>query len=230
VYLVFVFSTVSSFLIKENATFFKSLQEVSFCKKLYDRNMISKLRGKVDEIGIGKIILDVNGVGYLLNVTNDCLQNIKTGENIVLHTHLAVRENSMDLYGFQTSEEMDFYELLLGVSGVGPKSAIGILNSASIQTIKEGIASGDPSHLTKVSGLGKKSAEKIMVALKDKIGSLDEYDTQNLEGGGMAIEALAALGYSDREAREVVSKIDRSLPTEEIVKQALKELGNGNGK
>ena len=88
------------------------------------------------------------------------------------------------------------------------------------------MASGDASHLTKVSGIGKKSAEKIIVELKDKLGSLGEHGGANFEGGGMAIEALTSLGYGEREAREAIQKVDRNLPTEEMVKEALKNLGS----
>lgn len=187
--------------------------------------MIKKLIGEIDEIELGSIILNVNNVGYEVFITNNFAQNLRTGDKKSIYIHHVVRETTEDLYGFDKKEELDFFELLLSISGIGPKSALGILNSAPIETIKEGVASGDASHLTKVSGIGKKSAEKIIIELKDKLGSLDYHNGSNFEGGGMAIEALTALGYSERDAREVIQKIDRNLSTEEMVKEALKNLG-----
>jgi Holliday junction DNA helicase RuvA len=190
--------------------------------------MIAKITGTVDELKkqFGYAIIDVSGIGYKVFITNGAMQNIKEGANVSLHTHHVIRENIQDLYGFTDSAELEFFNLLLGISGIGPKSALGILNTAPIETIKEGIASGDASHLTKVSGIGKKSAEKIIIELKDKLGSLESHEGSNFEGGGMAIEALTALGYSDREAREAMQKIDKNLTTEEMVREALKNLTN----
>ena len=188
-------------------------------------SMIAKIKGTVDEIGLGGAIVDVSGVGYFLFLTNTTLSNIFTGKEVVFYTHHAVRENSEDLYGFDSQEEKDFFYLLLSISGIGPKSAIGVLNAAPIETIKEGVATGDASHLTKVSGIGKKSAEKIILELKDKIGAMETTGT-NVTGSGDAIEALTALGYSLPEAREAIKNVDRDLPTEEMVKHALKNLSN----
>ncbi|MFT5179700.1 MAG: Holliday junction DNA helicase RuvA [Candidatus Paceibacteria bacterium] len=187
--------------------------------------MIASIRGKVLEVGVGSLIIDTNGIGYLVKVTNTTLQSIRTDNETSLFTHMAVRENSMDLYGFPVREELDFFGLLITISGIGPKSALAILDSSSIETLKEGIMSGDASYLTKVSGIGKKSAEKIIIELRDKLGTLDLSGGVNTEGSGAAIEALVSLGYSERDARDVISKIDRSLSTEEIIKEALKNLG-----
>ena len=189
--------------------------------------MISQLRGKVIDKDIKTLILDVSGVGYSLNVTNTTLQNVTEGEEVSLFTHLAVRENSMDLYGFKTKEELNFFNLLLTISGIGPKSAIGILDGTPIETLKEGVVSGDASYLTKISGIGKKSAEKIIVELRDKLGAITIEQGAGSETRGDAIEALTALGYSEREAREAIQKTDKDLPAEEMIKGALKEL---NGK
>ncbi|MDA8611381.1 Holliday junction branch migration protein RuvA [Candidatus Pacebacteria bacterium] len=188
-------------------------------------SMIAKIRGTVDEISMTGAIIDVSGVGYFLYLTNSALSNIRTSQEVSFYTHHVVRENSEDLYGFISQEEKDFFNLLLSISGIGPKSAIGILNAAPIETIREGVATGDASHLTKVSGIGKKSAEKIIVELKDKIGDMEGGD-MNVIGSGDAIEALTALGYSLPEARKAIQKIDKDLPTEEMVKQALKNLSN----
>lgn len=185
--------------------------------------MIAKLTGTVDEVTLHSLVLNVHGVGYLVFVTGGLLAHVRTGQEITLFTHHAVRETASDLYGFLTKEELGFFELLLTVSGIGPKSALAILNTASIETIREGVQTGDASHLTKVAGIGKKSAEKIVLELKDKLGSL-EYVGGNTTGSGDAIEALTALGYSLSEARDAIKQVNKDLSTEEMVKQALKNL------
>jgi Holliday junction DNA helicase RuvA len=183
--------------------------------------MIGYLRGKVIKNDVKSILLDVNGVGYKVFTHIGDLEQKKSAE-LELYTYLAVRENALDLYGFVTREELDFFELLLTVSGIGPKSAMAILSVASITTLKTAISTEDSSHLTKVSGIGKKNAEKIVLELKDKIGTyvfdgkFESHDTD-------AIEALKALGYSERESREALKKTIGST-TEEKVRSALKNL------
>ncbi|MEY2641167.1 MAG: hypothetical protein RL150_560 [Candidatus Parcubacteria bacterium] len=185
--------------------------------------MIAKLRGTVDEVGVSSLILDVSGVGYLVFAPGNVLAHVRTGQAITLFTHHAIREQSSDLYGFLGQDELSFFELLLTVSGIGPKSALAILNTAPIETLREGIQSGDASHLTKVGGIGKKSAEKIVVELKDKLGGFT-YTGGTTTGSGDAIEALTALGYSLAEARDAIKLVDKDLSTEDMVKQALKTL------
>lgn len=185
--------------------------------------MIKKLFGKVDEIELGSFILNVSGVGYGVHITNSFQQEIKTGDEISVYIYHVTRENLENLYGFKDKEQLEFFELLLSISGIGPKGALGILNSAPIETIKEGVAGGDASHLTKVSGIGKKSAEKIIIELRDKLGAI-EFNNNSNSGGSMAIEALTSLGYSKRDAREAVQKVDRNLKTEDMVKEALKNI------
>lgn len=190
----------------------------------YDIRMIRKLVGEIDEISENEIILNVNGVGYLVRIANSTLASLRSGMNISMYTHHAIRENASDLYGFLNKDDLDFFELLLTISGIGPKSALGIINTAPTKTIIEGIQSGNADHLAKISGIGKKSAEKILVALKDKVevGAGGGAGAQN--GATDAIEALTALGYTLNDARAAVQKLDNSLSTEEIVKLALKNL------
>lgn len=190
---------------------------------MYYISMIRKLVGQIDEIGDGEIILNVSGVGYLVRLTDSSLFNLKTEQDLTLYTHHALRENASDLYGFLNKDELNFFELLLTISGIGPKSALGILNTAPINTIREGVLSGNADHLAKISGLGKKSAEKIVVGLKDKLEGAGGGGT-TLGGATDAIEALTALGYSLSDARAAVQKLDASLSTEEIVRHALKNL------
>lgn len=192
----------------------------------YNTDMIRKLTGIVTDVDLGSVILDVNGVGYWLRVSNTTLSNLthSAESEITLFTYLAVRENSMDLYGFMTKEDLQFFELLLGISGIGPKSALGILDCAPVETIKEGVAGGDAVYLSKISGISKKVSEKIILQLKDKIGSMESQSKNNNTNGGMAIEALVQLGYSERDARETIQKISKDLSTEDMIKEALKNL------
>jgi Holliday junction DNA helicase RuvA len=187
--------------------------------------MIAKLTGIVDEIYLDSLILDINGVGYSIYATAATLKDLPVQQEISLYIHQVIREVANDLYGFSTTEEKSFFELLLSVSGIGPKSALGVLNTAPLQTLQEGIAMGDPSHLTAVSGIGKKSAEKIVVTLKDKLALIVNNDAYVNGGTSEALEALVSLGYSASEARSVIQRLDSSLSTEEMIKAALKELG-----
>lgn len=187
--------------------------------------MIAKLKGVIDEINLNGAIVDVSGIGYFVFLTNNTLSSISLGKEFSFYIHHVVRENAEELYGFYLEEEKKFFDLLLSIYGIGPKSALGILNSAPIDTIKEGVMTGDASHLTKVSGIGKKNAEKIIIELKDKIGTISSSGI-NIIGSGDAIEALTALGYSLSDAREAIQKVDRELPAEEMVKQALKRLSS----
>jgi holliday junction DNA helicase RuvA len=186
--------------------------------------MIAKLSGTVDEIALASLIIDVSGVGYLVHTTGGTLAQVRTDQPVTLFTHHVVRETAADLYGFLSKTELDFFELLLTVSGIGPKSALGILNTASIDTIREGVQTGDAAHLSKVSGIGRKNAEKIVLELKDKIGALEYVAGKPTSGSGDAIEALTALGYSLHEARDAIKHVDKDLTTEEMVKHALKHL------
>ncbi len=185
--------------------------------------MIRKLNGEVDEISDGEIILNVSGVGYLVRMANSAISSLRTGSEVSLYIHHAIRETASDLYGFLDKSDLSFFELLLTISGIGPKSAMGIMNTAPVNTIIEGIRSGSADHLAKISGIGKKSAEKILLALKDKVEGAGG-DAIPQGGATDAIEALTALGYSPQDARATVQKLDNSLSTEEIVKLALKNL------
>ncbi|NCS98723.1 Holliday junction branch migration protein RuvA [Candidatus Parcubacteria bacterium] len=191
--------------------------------------MISYLEGKIIETNLDSIILSVNGVGYLIHSTPDLLQIAEAGNEISIWTYLAVRENALDLYGFKEKKDLSLFKLLLTISGVGPKSAISILSNATAETLISGIQSNDPAYLSKMSGIGKKTAEKIVVSLKDKLGTTEfgENNTNNSENHNVvAIDALVSLGYSERDARETVSKIKGLENPEDIIKKALKDLSN----
>ncbi len=188
--------------------------------------MISQITGPVVLKTEKYLIIEANGLGYKVFATAELLNQSKTEQKIKAWTYLAVRENALDLYGFASKEELDFFELLNTVSGIGPKTALGILNVANVSSLRKAISSGETAHLTKVSGLGKKMADKIVLELKGKIGTYEEIHVGHKEEID-AIEALKSLGYSHKEAREALQEIDSStlLTTSAKVKAALKHLG-----
>ncbi len=187
--------------------------------------MIGRIEGAVFAVRMGFAIVSTGGVGYKIAATRDTLAKLKAGKNAALWTHLAVRENAQDLYGFQNEEEMRFFELLLTVSGIGPKSALAILDIATVETLRNAIAAGNATYLTKVSGIGKKTAAKIVVELKDKAG-VSEETPQTLSGDEEALEALCALGYSVHEARDVLRKVPRNVEGGSArLREALRTIG-----
>lgn len=197
--------------------------------------MIYSLRGKILEIINRAIVIDVNGIGYKVTMTDDSLHGLKIGTEINIWTHFAVRENSQDLYGFTSKKERDFFELLITVSGIGPKTAINILSLVASETLASAIRDGSTAHLVKVSGIGRKTAEKIVLELKEKMGGFEGVHGDASSVAGMssdadAIEALKALGYSAGEAREALKKVGndkdgkRLTDTGAKVKAALKVL------
>lgn len=188
--------------------------------------MIAHIKGKILEKTNKYLVVETGGIGYLIFASTDTLASAKNiGEEISLSTYLAVRENAMDLYGFQTIDEKKFFELLIGVSGIGPKNALSILSLAPVETLKKAIATGDTSYMTKVSGIGKKTAEKIVVELRDKLAKEGHQDDGTLAGAGDALMALMSLGYSQNESREALKEIDKNLTLNEKIKEALKILG-----
>ena len=190
--------------------------------------MIAQIIGKITQKTEKSLIVNTNGVGYQIFVSTDTISAVgNVGETVELWTYLAVRETAMDLFGFETIDEKNFFELLLSVSGIGPRSALSILSVAPMETIKKAIGSGDTSYLTKVSGIGKKTAEKIVVELRDKLSALGHNDESgSLREESDVLEALQSLGYSLHLARNAVKQIDGSIiETNARIKQALKILG-----
>lgn len=184
--------------------------------------MISHISGTIIYKDSDHLIIDACGVGYKIFVPNHALADSILDEHLSLWTHDVVREQNRDLYGFLTRTDLNFFELLINISGIGPKGALGILNTAPVDVIVEGVRRGDTTHLTKVAGIGKKSSEKIILELRDKLGKLEQEETSsNIVD---AIDGLVALGYSEREARENVKKLDRGLSAEELIKKSLKNL------
>lgn len=189
--------------------------------------MIGKLTGRYDgTTAEGAVLIDVNGVGYIARVPLFAVESlrIQKAAAISLYIYTAVREDAIDLYGFPTEEELQFFKQLMSVSGIGPKTALGILNASDIYSLKRTIAEGDSVSLTKVFGVGKKSAERIVVELKDKMVVIASGPSAS--GDGEVIEALMAMGYSASEARSAIKALPRlASSVNERIAQALKQLG-----
>ena len=171
------------------------------------------------------LIVEANNVGYKISVSTDTLSKLnKTTNEVSFWTHLHVREDMLDLYGFLDRTELEFFEMLIGVSGIGPKGALAVLGIAPIETLRKAIGTGDTSYLTKISGIGKKTAEKIVLELRDKIK--DEKSDGSLESEIDALEALKSLGYSQGQAREALKKVKTDSDVNSKIKEALKFLSN----
>jgi len=188
--------------------------------------MIAKLNGKIDLMHDNYVIVDVNGVGYKVFVTVHTFGIIAGKQSAELYTHTYVREDTLALYGFLEMEEMDMFELLISISGIGPKAAMGILAIADPKTIGMAVLNEDPSILTRVSGVGKKIAQRVILELKNKIKDMPVHEKAQLESDSDAFEALVAMGYSVTESREALKLIPNSIQdVGERVKLALKGLG-----
>lgn len=191
--------------------------------------MIAFIRGTILGKGKDHLVVETSGgVGYEIKMTLLQLSKFSLGQSVGLHTYLKVSDSAQDLYGFETTEEKSFFELLMTVSGVGPKSAMNILSLGNISQIQSAIARGDVTYLTSVQGLGKKTAERLVVELKNKItGSLENISSSNsVESTILAevIDGLMAMGYSREEAKEKVKGLEvKDLSTAQLLKIALKK-------
>lgn len=190
--------------------------------------MIRLLTGEIASVADGYVTIVVNGVGYLVG-TSTKTTNFKVGENVTLHTHLAVRETALDLYGFLSLSELDLFELLLLVPKIGPKSALQVLNQASPTLLLEAIGKKDAAYLHKLSGIGKKTSENIVQFLHDKVEGM-AFASDFVSGGSLtdaqtdAIDALVSLGYDLTTARETVKALDEHTTANDIIRHALKQM------
>ncbi|OGI59862.1 Holliday junction DNA helicase RuvA [Candidatus Nomurabacteria bacterium RIFCSPHIGHO2_02_FULL_37_45] len=186
--------------------------------------MIGSIKGKIILKTDKFLIVETAGVGYKIKLVPNVLPEIKkTNEEISLWVHTHVREDTLDLYGFLDHQELEFFEMLINVPGIGPKGALIILGIASIETLKQAISMSDITYLTKISGIGKKTAEKIVIELRDKIGGTKSGNS--LQGELDALEALKSLGYSQNEAREALKKVSSDTNINTKIREALKILG-----
>ena len=188
--------------------------------------MIGRLTGTPVARTLDGVVLDVNGVGYLLRLTLRALRKAEGEREVTIDTYLHVREDALQLYGFAEPAERELFEQLLSVSGVGPKVALAIVSGSTPSDLRRAIARDDTSRFMAIPGIGKKTAQRVVLELKEKLG------IEPLEGGAadlVARDALVELGYSLPEAERALATVDRELPAEERVRQALKAaLANGS--
>lgn len=189
--------------------------------------MIYSLEGTVEYKKEKFSVINVGGIGYKVFMSSDTLAKIvEPGERVKIFTHLYVREDAMDLYGFLSSLDLVFFEVLIAISGVGPKMAMSILAIAPTNMLASAIVKGDATFFTRVSGVGRKTAEKIILELKDKVQKLG-IDIEEFESGdNEVLDALESLGYSAREAQNALREIGKDIKgVENRIKEALKILG-----
>ena len=193
--------------------------------------MISHIKGIIDEKFGNSVVVDVNGVGYEVMVPTLDFEDARLGEEKKFFTYHAVREQSEELYGFSSLTAKRLFELLISVQGVGPKAGIAILSLSDAEEVRNAIANADAAFIAKASGVGKKSAERVIVDLRDKVGTPSRYGASETKVGTAAssrepdeaLDALMALGFSLKEASLALEGVDSSLPVEERIKKALQK-------
>lgn len=190
--------------------------------------MIAHIYGTVAEKFAGSVIVDVQGVGYELQVALSDYDQATLGDEMKFYTHHHIREQSQDLFGFSSLAAKKLFELLITVQGVGPKAALAILSLGTSEQVRNAIANSDAAFVTKASGVGKKSAERVIVDLADKVGLPTHYASASgvqteLNTNDEALEALMALGYTLVDATKALENVDAKLPTAQRVTEALKQ-------
>ncbi len=190
--------------------------------------MIARLHGTIVSLDQDSLVIDVGGVGYRVRVPRSLLAEIAgTGQMMTLHTHLHVRENELTLYGCANEAQLELFKSLLGVSGIGPRSAMNIISSLDPQTLREAIAHGDVAALARLQGIGRRTAERLVNELRDKMGEASGGPAAGLSAGDAeVIAALTALGYSVVEAQRALSGLPAagSIPLEERIRLALQSF------
>lgn len=202
--------------------------------------MFYSLTGKVVFADVSCLAIDCGGVAYRCFATvNTLKRTAQIGSTVTVYTYLSVREDAMELFGFADREELDFFKLLIGVSGVGPKAALSILSELTPSQLSMSIASGDVKSITRANGVGPKIAQRVVLELKDKITKIAPSGVSNAQleniaqtaqqgsASAEAVNALVVLGYGQTEAARAVAKLDINLTVEEMIKLALKELMRG---
>jgi len=188
--------------------------------------MIAFLQGTVRALRSGFAVVENNGIGYKVSVTSYTLGKLASMKHVALFVHTYVREDTLALYGFLQENELAMFELLISVSGIGPKAALSILSIADPKTITTAILNDDASILTRVSGVGKKTAERVILELQNKVADISVGDKEQVVQDTDALEALTAMGYSASEAREALKQVPSTVTDlSEKVKQAFKYLG-----
>lgn len=201
--------------------------------------MIYSLRGKLVHKELGLAVVECGGVGYGCRTSYNTLMKLgETGGEVMVYTHLAVREDGVELFGFADMQELNCFRQLISVSGVGPKAATAILSDMTTEQFALTVASGDSKSLTRTKGIGTKTAQRIVLELKDKISSESVSGTSassDYSGGavntggsalGEAMEALMVLGYSQGEIAPILRKLDPALDTQELIKETLRIMAS----
>nr|WP_317449290.1 Holliday junction branch migration protein RuvA [uncultured Sellimonas sp.] len=201
--------------------------------------MISYIRGELAEIGEDHVVVDVGGVGYGIFMSGSDMASLpRAGQEVKIHTYLHVKEDLMQLFGFLTKDGLEVFKLIIGVSGIGPKGGLSILTQMTPNDLRFAVMAGDAKAISKAQGIGKKTAEKLILELKDKLKLSDTIGQEadapsvsgNAEGAGQiqneAVEALAALGYGSTEAFQAVRnvEINEDSTVEDVLKQALRQM------
>ena len=196
--------------------------------------MYAYIKGEVVRIRDDSLVLDNNGIGYQILVPSSVLESgIRKGDDVLLHTYFAVREDAMLLYGFLSEDDLEMFRMLLGVSGIGPKGALGVMSGLSADTLRFAVLSGDAATIAKAPGIGKKTAQKIILELKDKVDLEDAFEKKVSHTAGddsperEAVLALTALGYSNAQALKAVRKAasyTEEITVEKLLKAALREM------
>jgi Holliday junction DNA helicase RuvA len=195
--------------------------------------MYSYINGIIKASSQNHMVIENNGIGYSINTSMNTIRNSKLNEEVTVHTYLYVREDIISIFGFATVQELELFRNLIKISGVGPKAGLSILSLSDVNTLKYSIFNGDYKFISKASGIGKKTAEKIIIELKDKVkGDFSgteinvgiEYPTHESE---FLMEALVSLGFNSNEAKKALNAIDRTnLSEDEVLKLALKKMGS----
>jgi Holliday junction DNA helicase RuvA len=188
--------------------------------------VIGRLTGNILEKQPPLVLLDVQGVAYEIDVPMSTFYQLPaTGAKVSLHTHLVVREDAHLLYGFATESERMAFRQLLKISGIGARTALSVLSGMTVDELYQAVATEDAARLIRVPGIGRKTAERLLLELRDKLdANVTSSAARSEPGRGDALHALIALGYSDKEAKAALAKIDAALPVQEAIRQALKLL------
>ena len=201
--------------------------------------MFSYIRGELVEIEPDHIVVETGGIGYMIYISGKAMEELpRIGADVKVHTYLYLREDLMMLYGFLDKDEMDVFKLLIGVSGIGPKGAMGILSALSPDDLRFAVLSGDAKAISKAPGVGAKTAQRVVLELKDKLSLEDafekklEHKEEAVSGNSSnsvkneAVMALTALGYSSSESLKAVSKVEitEDMDVESVLKGALKHM------
>lgn len=199
--------------------------------------MYEYIRGQFQGISKDYVVIELNNIGYKIFTSGNTMSNMpKVGDEVLLYLEQIVREDFIGLYGFTTREELEMFKLLLSINGVGAKAALSLLSISTVNNLKYGIMMGDEKHITRAPGIGKKTAQRIILELKDKL-KLDELTSEEgqlIEGINdnsdysfninETLSALMALGYTEKEAQKALEKVDKTLSIENMIKESLKLL------